>query len=70
MIEETFLRLEHSEGIVCEMASRILAAFISSGQLDSENENDLLERSVSLAVRLAEMTDRAVESDNERGESS
>jgi hypothetical protein len=67
MIEETFLRLQHSEGIVCETASRLLAAYISSGQLNSENESELVERSVSLAIKLAEKTDRAIESDDENG---
>lgn len=68
MIEETFLRLQHSEGIVCDMASRILAAYVSSGQVTPENEDQLIERSATLAIRLATKIDRALESDDENGE--
>lgn len=68
MAEQTFLRLQNSETVVCEMASRILAAFISSGQLTRENENELLERSLDLAIRLAHKADRAIESDDENQE--
>jgi len=67
MIEETFLRLQHSEGIVCEMASRLLAAQIANGRLTAENEEELIEESVRLAIRLAQKTDRAIESDDENG---
>lgn len=68
MAEETFIRLQHSEGVVCQMASRLLAAFISSGQLTPENEDVLVDRSIGMAVKLAFRTDRAIESDDEDGD--
>ncbi len=68
MGEETFIRLQHSEGVVCHMASRLLAAFISSGQLTPENEDVLVDRSIRMAVKLAFRTDRAIESDDENGD--
>ena len=68
MISETFLRLQHSEGIVCEMASRFLSAYIASGQINPENEDDLIERSVVMAIKLAQKADRAIESDGENGD--
>jgi len=68
MIEETFLRLQKSESVVCEMASRLLAAYISSGQLVEENQDELIERSIKLAIKVAQKADRAIESDDENGE--
>lgn len=66
MPEETYLNLHPSEGVACQMASRILAAFISSGQLSQANEDELVERSAQLAIKLAIKIDRMVESDNEK----
>jgi hypothetical protein len=68
MAEETFLRLQHSEGKVCDMASRLLAAFIASGQCTQENEDQLIGRSAFLAVKLADKVDKIIESDDEKGE--
>jgi len=68
MLEETFLRLQPSEGIVSEMASRIFAAYVSAGQLTTANEDELIERSIAIAIKMAQKVDRAIESDNESGE--
>jgi hypothetical protein len=68
MPEETFLRLQHSESVVCQMASHLLAAFISSGQLKPENEDEIIDRSLKMAIKLALKVDRAIESDDENGE--
>ncbi|MBK8792575.1 MAG: hypothetical protein IPN59_05360 [Holophaga sp.] len=68
MVEETFLRLQHSESVVCEMASTLLAAYISSGQLTVENEDALIERTLTMAIKLARSADRAIESDNENND--
>ncbi len=67
MVEETFLRLQASEGVVCTMASTLLAAYISSGQLNAGNEDELIERTLTLAIKLAQKADRAIESDSENG---
>jgi hypothetical protein len=67
MIEETFLRMQHSEGVICEMASRLFAAYIASGKLTAENEDELIERTVSIAIKLAQTADRVIESDDENG---
>lgn len=67
MIEETFLRLQHSESVVCDMASRLLAAYIASGQLTADNEDELVERAIRISIKVAEKTDRAIESDDENG---
>ena len=68
MKEETFLRLQHSESVVYQIASHLLAAFISSGQLKPENEDELIDRSLTMAIKLALKADRAIESDDENAE--
>lgn len=65
MIDETFIRLQHSEGIVAEMASRLLAAYIAAGQVNLANEDEMIEKALSLAIRMARLADRTIESDDE-----
>lgn len=68
MAEETFLRLQHSEGIVCHMAAQLLAAYIGAGQLTPANETQLIEHTTQLAIKLAHRVDKAIESDDENDE--
>jgi len=68
MIDSTFLRLQHSESVVCEMASTLLAAYIASGQLTSDNEDELIDRTLTIAIKLARRADRVIESDNENSD--
>ncbi len=65
MPEKNFLRLQHSEAVVAQMASRLLAAYIGIGKMNESNEEEMIEKSVSLALRLAQKTDKLVESDDE-----
>lgn len=68
MSEETFLRLQRSEGIVAQIASRILAAHIASGQMQMRNEDEILDKSIALAIRLVRKVDQTIESDDEARE--
>ncbi len=68
MIEQTYLKLQNSEGVVCQMASRLLAAHIAAGQLNSQNEDELIGRSLTMAIKLAQRADRMIDSDNENNE--
>ncbi len=67
MKPETYLKLQESESVVIHAASRIFSAFVSSGQVTPENEDKMLLRAVRAAVRMARMTDRLVQSDEEAG---
>lgn len=69
MIEKTFLKLQQTEGVVAEMASRFVAAFVASGQLNKDNEAELIERSIAMAIKIAHDADCVIESDEENGES-
>jgi hypothetical protein len=65
MTEETYIKLQYSESVVSNMASRILSAFIASGQLSENNEDELMNRSLEMAIKLAIKADRMIDSDEE-----
>lgn len=66
-MEKTTLRLQPSESVVVEAASRIFAAYISSGRIPDGSEGDWIERSVREAIQIACNVDAAVRSDDEVG---
>ncbi len=68
MPKGTFIRLQHSEAVVAQMASRLLAAYIAAGRVSPASEDEVLGKCVSLAVRLAQLTDRTIESDDENAD--
>lgn len=68
MIEETYLKLHFSESTVAEIASRLLSAYIVSGQLSESNEDELISKSLKLAIKLAHQADKVIDSDNESRE--
>ena len=59
------LKLEGSEIEVMHAASRIFAAFIAAGQLGDDNQEELIERAVRVAVELSRQADLAIQSDGE-----
>ena len=59
------LKLQHSESVVCHVASRIYAAYISSGRVASGEEKHWIKRSIKEAIDLCVATDEAVSSDDE-----
>jgi len=60
-----YMHLQHSESVVAKMSATIFAALIQSTPLTDSNEDALIEKSVILAIKLAEKTDKLVESDEE-----
>lgn len=60
-----YLKLEPSEQAVLAAASRIVGGFAAAGTLTPENEQELAERAVRLAARMALVIERYVQSDNE-----
>ncbi|MEE2641085.1 MAG: hypothetical protein VX768_10705 [Planctomycetota bacterium] len=59
------IKLQHSESVVLHAASRIYAAYISSGQVVAGEEDQWMARSIREAIKLAVATDDAVVSDDE-----
>jgi hypothetical protein len=60
-----YLNLQPSEEAVLHAASRIFAAFIASGAVTPENQNELADRSVKAATRMALVIEKYIQSDNE-----
>lgn len=65
MTQEQYMSLQHSESVVAQMAATIFAGFIQKGELRENNEDDLVNRSVDIAIKLANRTDALVKSDEE-----
>ena len=65
MEEKHYLQLQHSESIIAQMAATIFSAFIQKQTLDSLNEDELVKKSTSIAIKLANEADSRVKSDDE-----
>lgn len=65
MTDEHYMHLQHSESVVAQMAATILAGFVQKGELRADNEEELVNRAVDLAIKLANRTDALVKSDEE-----
>jgi hypothetical protein len=62
---EVHLSLQPSETAVLHAASRIFAAWVAQGNVSDANQPEMEERSVRAALRLAVITDRLMQSDDE-----
>lgn len=60
-----YLALQPSETAVLHAASRIFSAFVASGVVTDDNQNELSDRSVKLATRMALVIEKYVQSDDE-----
>lgn len=76
MKEKTYIRLQTNETKVYHAASRIYASYVASNQINENNDDNLMKKAIEKAIKLAEMTDSMVLSDDEmekpkrRGQSS
>ena len=66
-IKKTHLELAHSETAVLNAASRIFAAYVGNGEVNGQNEDELMEKAVHDAVKLACAVELVVQSDGELG---
>lgn len=65
MSKEEFLHLQHSESVVAQMAATIFSGLIQHQTLTAENEDELVERSISIATKLALRAEQVIKSDEE-----
>ena len=65
MLPKVHLTLQPSESVIVNCASRIYAAYVASGQVTDENEADLMEKSIQLAIKIGLRTDDLILSDKE-----
>ncbi len=62
---EQFLNLQHSESVVAQMSATIFAGLVQSQGLTDANEEQLAARSVVIAIKLAQYTEKLVKIDEE-----
>ncbi|MHC4622642.1 MAG: hypothetical protein ACYS4W_01945 [Planctomycetota bacterium] len=61
----SYFSLQPSEMAVFRCASQIFAAYISSGKVTDENRNDYYKIAVRDAIRIGQIVEKNIESDNE-----
>jgi intergrase/recombinase len=59
------VNLQQSEAEVYAAASRIFSAFVNSQQVSPQNEAAMIERSIDIAIKLAQRVDIRVQSAEE-----
>lgn len=65
MNKEEFMHLQHSESVVAQMAATLFSSLMAKYDLNESNEDELVEKSVLIAIKLANKTDSLVKSDQE-----
>ncbi len=63
MANPQYLHLQPSKSVVAQMAATIFAGFVQNGALREDNEDDLVERAVAIAIKLANRTEAQVTTD-------
>jgi hypothetical protein len=60
-----YFSLQPSEMAVFRAASQIFAAYVSSGKLTDDNRSDYYRIAIRDAIRIAQIVEKSIESDNE-----
>jgi len=68
MKEVNFFRLQPSEATIASIAARIYSSYVIAGKITEQNESDMVDKSVALAIVLARKVENLVDSDSERSE--
>lgn len=64
-MKEEFMNLQHSESVIAQMSAAIFCALVQKQEFNSVIEDDLVEKSVAIAIKLANRTEVLVKSDEE-----
>ena len=59
---EEYPDLQHNESVVAQMSATIFSVPVQRQELSSSNEDDLIEKSVSIAIKLANRTEMIIKS--------
>jgi len=65
MTKEALMSLQHSESVVAQMAATIFAGLVQKGELASTNEDAVIAKSVTIAIKMAQHVDKHIKSDEE-----
>ncbi len=64
-MKEEYVHLQFSESVIAQMSATIFSALAQKQEYNSANEDDLVEKSVAIAIKLANCTEKLVKSDEE-----
>ena len=59
------ISLQPSEGIVVQAAATIYAGYLTAGKVEDGSESDWIAKSIQDAIKIAQTTDKNVQSDKE-----
>jgi len=62
---KVYLKLLPSEVAVVDAASRILSAYVTTNAVTPENEEEMTEKAVGIALKIAEKIDNVVKTEGE-----
>ena len=64
---KNYLRLEHTEGVISQMATHLYAAYITSGKVTDSTEREWMSRSIGEAIQIAKSVDESIVGEKEMG---
>jgi hypothetical protein len=64
-MKEEYVHLQYGESVIAQMSATIFSALTQKQEYSSSNEDDLVEKSVTIAIKLANCTEKLVKSDEE-----
>lgn len=65
MPKTTFLQLHPSEATVAQIASRIYSAYVIANRVNDENEAELIDKALRVALTIARKAGDMIKSDDE-----
>jgi hypothetical protein len=65
MEDKAYLKLHPSEAVITNAAAQIFSGYVAAGQVSDETEQDLVERSVDIAIRMTALIDARVQCEDE-----
>jgi len=63
--KQFYANLQPSEMAIFRAAASIYAAYVSSGQVDDANEDEMIKKSIKTSIKMADIVEKAVQSDGE-----
>lgn len=64
-MKEEYVYLQYSESVIAQMSATIFSAIVQKQEFSSAIEDELVEKSVAIAIKLANCTEKFVKSDEE-----
>lgn len=63
--KQFYANLQPSEMAIFRAAADIFSGYVAAGQVSDGNEDEMIPKAVRIAVKMADVVDRAVQSDDE-----